>query len=206
MTRAAAQTTAVFDELDLGPVMVKLHRDLGWEPSAIEKAAMRYRKWLYLVAATGEELVPTYDIDEVWHAHILDTSKYAEDCRRIFGFFLHHFPYLGLRGDADAMVLQARFERTAELWAEEWDEPLVADDERDPHTSEVCSSAPEVCSSSAAEVCSSAPEVCSSSAAEVCSSAPEVCSSAPKGLAEAPRPSWAHLKAALVAGARTESQ
>lgn len=28
----------------------------------------------------------------MWHAHILFTQKYAADCDRIFGSFLHHFP------------------------------------------------------------------------------------------------------------------
>jgi hypothetical protein len=41
----------------------------------------------------------------VGHRHILDTAAYREDCEAIFGRFLDHFPYFGLRGDADAEAL-----------------------------------------------------------------------------------------------------
>jgi hypothetical protein len=30
--------------------------------------------------------------DKVWHAHILDTPKYHEDCQRVFGHVMHHLP------------------------------------------------------------------------------------------------------------------
>jgi hypothetical protein len=30
--------------------------------------------------------------DKVWHAHILDTTKYSDDCNRAFGHLLHHAP------------------------------------------------------------------------------------------------------------------
>jgi hypothetical protein len=35
------------------------------------------------------------EVDEVWHAHLLDSLPYSEDCRRIFGAYLHHDPCLG---------------------------------------------------------------------------------------------------------------
>ncbi|NJN86389.1 MAG: hypothetical protein HC881_08865 [Leptolyngbyaceae cyanobacterium SL_7_1] len=47
------------------------------------------------------QLVPPDDIDQVWHYHILDTQKYATDCQHLFGYFIHHFPYLGTRGEYD---------------------------------------------------------------------------------------------------------
>jgi len=46
-----------------------------------------------------QKIVPTVEIDRVWHHHILDTSKYAADCEMLFGRFIHHFPYLGQSGD-----------------------------------------------------------------------------------------------------------
>lgn len=32
------------------------------------------------------------DVDEVWHAHILDTSVYVKHCNNILGEFIHHRP------------------------------------------------------------------------------------------------------------------
>ncbi len=55
--------------------------------------------------------------------HILDTRKYAADCETTFGYFLHHFPYLGLRGEEDAQALQAAFLEMQRLTVEEFGEP-----------------------------------------------------------------------------------
>lgn len=42
----------------------------------------------------GQWLVPSPDVDEIWHAHILHTREYARDCEDVFGpgGFLHHSP------------------------------------------------------------------------------------------------------------------
>ena len=50
----------------------------------------------------GARGVPCKLVDELWHAHILDTRAYRDDCYRIFGFFYDHYPYFGLRDAADA--------------------------------------------------------------------------------------------------------
>lgn len=65
-------------------------------------------------------IVPTKEIDEVWHFHILDTLKYGKDCEDIFGKFLHHFPYLGSRGSDDAELLFKSFEKTRRLYDSEF--------------------------------------------------------------------------------------
>jgi hypothetical protein len=52
----------------------------------------------------------------VWHTHILDTAKYAADSEQVFGFFLHHFPYFGLRGPDDETAMRAAYDRTRDLF------------------------------------------------------------------------------------------
>ena len=59
--------------------------------------------------------VPSRAADMFWHYHILDTVAYQIDCDRIFGRFLHHFPYLGLRGEDDAQRLEQAWEKTRAL-------------------------------------------------------------------------------------------
>ena len=39
-----------------------------------------------------EVLVPTKDMDEFWHMHILHTKFYMKDCQNLFGRYLHHTP------------------------------------------------------------------------------------------------------------------
>jgi hypothetical protein len=59
-------------------------------------------------------------VDKFWHGHILDTLKYAEDCDVIFGRFLHHFPYFGMRGAEDAANLARAGEVTQRLYLQEF--------------------------------------------------------------------------------------
>jgi len=71
-------------------------------------------------------MVPSKEVDAFWHAHILDTMKYAEDCEEIFGYFLHHFPYLGLRGGEDAARQEQADQETQRLYQQEFGEPMHA--------------------------------------------------------------------------------
>ncbi len=71
---------------------------------------------------SGRSIVPTSMVDKFWHFHILDTKKYAEDCERVFGYFLHHFPYFGMRGEEDAKNLKRCFTETEEIFKKEFGE------------------------------------------------------------------------------------
>jgi hypothetical protein len=83
-----------------------------------------YKRYLMLHARHPDlTLAPEQDVDRFWHMHILDTRKYAADCEATFGYFLHHFPYLGLRGEEDAKALQAAYLEMQRLSAEEFGEP-----------------------------------------------------------------------------------
>lgn len=111
----------VIDNLDLEPIVYKLmHPEPGQTVMALASADQMvsdYRCFLKLCAwYPGEPIVPTKDIDEVWHSHILDTGKYAADSDAVFGHFVHHFPYFGLRGPADEANWQAAYARTRELF------------------------------------------------------------------------------------------
>jgi hypothetical protein len=69
--------------------LVKWHPD--WSPSRVESALREYRRFLNIGAAHGQVyLIPPSVIDEVWHAHILDTVNYMRDTTLIFGSYLHH--------------------------------------------------------------------------------------------------------------------
>ena len=108
------------DALDLEPVAYKLmHPEPGAPVMTLTEADQRiadYRCFLKLCAWYPDEtIVPSQEIDEAWHAHILDTAKYADDTEQAFGYFLHHFPYLGLRGPQDAARWKAASARTREL-------------------------------------------------------------------------------------------
>jgi len=111
-------------ELDLGPIKFKLMdaaEGEGWTRELVERIEVEYRRFLTLLAKYPHETVaPSKEVDRFWHAHILDTQKYIEDCERVFGRYLHHFPYLGMRGADDAAALAAAGARTRELYAAEF--------------------------------------------------------------------------------------
>lgn len=119
----AATIAERIEALDLEPIVFTLtHPDDG-EPgmtlAKADEAVRHYRAFLHLLALYPDrQIVPTKVIDAVWHAHILDTSKYAADCEQVFGRFVHHFPYFGLRGAEDAAALQAAGAATRRLLGE----------------------------------------------------------------------------------------
>jgi hypothetical protein len=85
----------------------------GWSSEMAENAIEEYRKFLLMTKTLNStEVVPSLYVDKVWHYHILDTHAYAEDCISVFGKFLHHFPYWGMRGEEDARSLMDAWQST----------------------------------------------------------------------------------------------
>ena len=107
-------------ELDLEPIKVKLMHEESGEGWTLERAnaiEFEYRRFLVLMKKyPHEQTAPLVDVDTFWHYHILDTMKYAADCDAMFGYFLHHFPYIGLRGEDDVAAHQRLGERMKELY------------------------------------------------------------------------------------------
>ena len=122
------QTIAAIESLDLGPIKFKATRrddGYGWSADYADKMEVAYKRYLILHAKHPEMmLAPEQDIDRFWHMHILDTRKYAADCDATFGHFLHHFPYLGLRGEDDEKALADAFAKMQQLYAQEFGEAM----------------------------------------------------------------------------------
>ncbi len=130
MSNADFQTIA---ELDLEPIKVKLmHQESGegWSLEMANSVEADYRRFLYLMKMhPNEEAAPLMDVDIFWHYHILDTMKYAIDCDKVFGYFKHHFPYIGLRGEADLEAHHRMGSRMQELYESTFGEPYFRDRE-----------------------------------------------------------------------------
>jgi len=122
--RTTQQIVEGIQGLDLGPIKFKLmdrQEGEGWTREFVERMELEYRRFLTLLAKYPlEPIAPGKDVDRFWHAHILDTQKYSDDCERVFGCYLHHFPYFGMRGAHDAAALAEAGERTRELYAAEF--------------------------------------------------------------------------------------
>ena len=128
--RPVEEVLAAIDALDLDCIKLKLmdaKEGQGWSREYADRMELAYRRFLTLmVKFPGETIAPSRDVDKFWHGHILDTMKYAEDCERVFGYFLHHFPYFGMRGEEDARNLASAAERLHELYEREFGEAMPA--------------------------------------------------------------------------------
>ena len=113
--------------LDLSNIRFKLsdpNEGKGYLPQRLDLMEAEYRKFLALqVVFAGEDIVPCELVDEMWHWHILDTAAYRADCDAIFGEFLDHFPYFGMRGEDDAQALNDAYASTLDRYRAAFGEP-----------------------------------------------------------------------------------
>jgi len=80
--------------IDLSRIEKRVAKEHNWSAEKTAEVAKEYRRFLQLLRRHGSSarIVPSKEVDEIWHAHILYTEQYAADCERIFGFYMHHAP------------------------------------------------------------------------------------------------------------------
>jgi hypothetical protein len=107
-------------QLDLEPIKTKLmhvESGEGWSLAKANAVEKEYRRFLCLMKMYPDEpIAPLVDVDTFWHYHILDTMKYAVDCEQAFGYFVHHYPYVGMRGGDDEQFRIDSGERMQSLY------------------------------------------------------------------------------------------
>jgi len=94
----------------------------------LHDAVSQYHKFLKLRkgATKGTVLVPTYQIDLMWHSHILaNISGYFTDCMAIMGCPLNHDDSLNDRSEDGP--LDRAFQETKALWKKNYDEEYFAE-------------------------------------------------------------------------------
>jgi len=108
----ASQASFVGRVLALGPRIITD----AW----IDQAITRYGQFLDLARKDpGATLVPTLDIDLIWHVHMLSPRDYRDDCENMLGRLLTHDDQ---KSDKE---LSGAFEATSEKWAETHATPYV---------------------------------------------------------------------------------
>lgn len=120
------------ESLDLEPIKFKLVLEKGYNRLQVQSLEKWYKRFLFLTFKYRQQaIVVCESLDGFWHQHILDTQKYAADCDAVFGEFLHHFPYFGLRGDDDRQALVDAYEQSLAIMRQEFgetpeDDPAIA--------------------------------------------------------------------------------
>ncbi|MDO6569014.1 hypothetical protein Q4561_18220 [Alteromonas sp. 1_MG-2023] len=113
--------TSMVNTLNFDKLKWKLTKssEASWSSDLCDFAEEEYKKFLYLKLRYPKvSLVPNKLVDKFWHEHILDTKSYQDDCNKIFGHFIHHFPYFGIYGEEDQNALQQSFDITVSLYEE----------------------------------------------------------------------------------------
>lgn len=114
---ALERAVELVSQIDFAMLKRKLMEEHEWTAEFCHEAESLYRKFLALNARyPGRKVCPTGPIDEFWHAHIVDTRAYHRDCELIFGEYLHHYPYFGMRGPQDREALESTFRESVELF------------------------------------------------------------------------------------------
>lgn len=122
--RTSEQVTAAIQALDLDLIKRKLtdvEGEHGWSRPHADQIEREYKRFLILLTKYPDQLLASSkDVGKFWHSHIVETRKYAEDCENVFGYFLHHFPYFGMRGAEDAANRAEAEANTAGLYEQEF--------------------------------------------------------------------------------------
>lgn len=122
------QAKAYLDALDLqylADSMSSAHYPLPrWQRADTLRCLQHYKNFLWLHRLHPDiPLVPTKEIDECWHNHILHTERYAADCEQIFGRYFHHHPAIP---GADDATLTANFLQTKALYLQTFNTSMTS--------------------------------------------------------------------------------
>jgi len=95
----------------------------------LHQGADKYYKFLQLKGTSKGRsmiIIPTYQIDLMWHTHILSSiSKYNDDCRTIIGCSMNHDDSLTDR--VEGGTLDVSFRATKALWYEMYGEEYTVE-------------------------------------------------------------------------------
>ncbi|MCW5589857.1 MAG: hypothetical protein KIT27_09375 [Legionellales bacterium] len=95
-----------------------------WSRPQAELCLLLYKRFLWLMVKYPQhKLVPTREIDECWHNHILNTQRYTQDCLQLAGYYLHHEP--SYPDNLDQQKLAQQFTLTCNLYRQEFGEELL---------------------------------------------------------------------------------
>lgn len=115
---------AFFDRvnsLDLQAVEKQIMCSQNWTAEQAQLVICRYKLFLYLQSLyPATVLVPTQDIDIVWHAHIeVNLLKYIQDCYYLFGYILNHCAAVGCQQNQEThQIHKQAFSTTKALFEE----------------------------------------------------------------------------------------
>jgi hypothetical protein len=98
----------------------------GWPQEFASRVIEEYRRFVYLGCIAKEEVIPSDEVDQVWHLHLAYSRDYwGEFCEKVLRRLLHHGPTEG--GASERSRYEANYRRTLALYKEAFGEEVPMD-------------------------------------------------------------------------------
>lgn len=93
MTDKQIRTLEELEQYDLSFVEERLKSHQLLEEDIVPKAIEGFKRYIGLAMLGHKHVsVPNKAVDEVWHTFLLYTKEYADFCKQLCGYFIHHCP------------------------------------------------------------------------------------------------------------------
>jgi hypothetical protein len=97
------------------PFAKRLARENGWREDYAVRVIDEYKRFVYLLATSHEQLTPSDQVDQAWHLHLTYTHSYWDAlCEQVLGVALHHNPTRG--GAAEQSRFSEQYNATLLLY------------------------------------------------------------------------------------------
>jgi len=100
----------------------RMMKENMWSREYTLRVINEYKKFVYL--ATIQNVAPSYEVDQVWHTHLLFTKDYKKMCEEVLKTELHHNP----TDKADVRTLgKNQYQETKQLYTKIFGYPPPSD-------------------------------------------------------------------------------
>ena len=90
-------------------ILERVRKQNLWTMEYTERVAEEYLRFMFL--ATKNYVVPSLEVDEIWHAHLLFSRDYSTFCKEFLQRTIHHGPSTTLASISDDKEMYATTKR-----------------------------------------------------------------------------------------------
>jgi hypothetical protein len=109
LTPAQECALKVLQDFDLTPLRDRLLRATMMPSGWVDEAILEFRRYMALELFEDGLTLFSKPVDTVWHTFLLFTRLYMEFCNTIFGYYIHHDPWLETKSAAARKPLLKQF-------------------------------------------------------------------------------------------------
>lgn len=107
-------------------ISTKIAREHHWDLPYTKRVIEEYKKFVFLALTAGHLVVPSDEVDQVWHMHMLYTDEYWNVfCKEVLGRPLHHGPSTGGKQEHDKHTNW--YKKTKETYQQVFEQPVPLD-------------------------------------------------------------------------------